>query len=314
MCVRVCVCMCMHVCVCVCVYVCVCVCMCVCVCECVCRRSQLPQRSPGSSLDEMPKLISANIHGLCPHRGKDKVKQLSEITLREGAIGITLSETHLLEDVLDAEIGIPGFRLDRMDRGNETKQEGVLMYLQTDIAGLFGYVIGGSKSKIEYYGTYSPSLNLVLCVIYRPKDSADFEFVLIEIETYIEDKGPPLPRIIAVGDFNFPQINWSTENVAGAGKSRANKQAAHRLLHFNKSLCLLQVVEEPNRGHNILDLVLTNCPKLVHSCTVEKMGLSDHDVIVVTLLLPLVQQEEPRRRDERFSGLNFFSEEINWRD
>ena len=55
-------------------------------------------------------------------------------------------------------------------------------------------------------------------------------------------------------------------------------------------------MENPTRGANILDLVLTNCPQMIHSCSVLNPGLSDHNKVTVSLLLP----ERVRDTEEQF--------------
>ena len=80
------------------------------------------------------------------------------------------------------------------------------MYIRDDVAALFGSNMGASINKVEYFATYSHLLNLALCVVYRPEESTGFEEALREIEAYIKNKGPPLPNVLVVGDFNFPQI------------------------------------------------------------------------------------------------------------
>ena len=66
-------------------------------------------------------------------------------------------------------------------------------------------------------------------------------------------------------------------------------------------LCLIQLVEEPTRGINILDLVLTNNCDLIHSYSVRYLGLSDNSILTVSLLLPSRLYQEPKRENrDRF--------------
>ena len=63
--------------------------------------------------------------------------------------------------------------------------------------------------------------------------------------------------VIVVGDFNFPGIQW----IEGSGfaSSGDDSSFANLLMDFY----LFQSVEQPTRGNNILDLVLTNTPSFM---------------------------------------------------
>ena len=105
-------------------------------------------------------------------------------------------------------------------------------------------------------------------MIYRPEGSSGFESVLSKVQRYTAKWAPPLPNVLVVRDFNFPQVNWTTGEISGGGKLRLERCSAQQLFSFNEQLCLMQLVDLPTRGSNILDLVLTNNCDMVHSCSV----------------------------------------------
>ena len=261
---------------------------------------------------KLPKLIFGNIQGLKTRTRKDKVKRLCEMACEENAFAIALAETHLREEIRTAEVVIPGYSLERIDRANKVKKGGVAVYFRHDIAHLFGSSIGDSKNNTEYYCCYSPKFNLVLAVVYRPEGSAGFWDALSAIQGYVSGKGPPLPSVVVVGDFNFPQVDWESGQISGACKSGDERRSAHLLREFCESLCLTQIIDVPTRGKNILDLVLTNNCDFIHNHTVMKTGLSDHTIIMTTLLLPPMQRNVPVEPRSRFAELNFYSEDVNW--
>ena len=57
----------------------------------------------------------------------------------------------------------------------------------------------------------------------------------------------PLPNIIFLGDFNLPEINWSSLNP--------NCPTAGSLLNLTSRTFLNQQVSQPTRNCNILDLI-----------------------------------------------------------
>ena len=70
---------------------------------------------------------------------------------------------------------------------------------------------------------------------------------------YIEERGPSLPNVIIMGDFNFPNVNWHSGIISSAGKSVEEKRAGEQTREFLDSLCLTQTVNEPTRGENLLE-------------------------------------------------------------
>ena len=83
------------------------------------------------------------------------------------------------------------------------------------------------------------------------------------------------------GDFNLPDINWSLNSVT----SNSYPLDISTLLidEFNSG-GFIQMVNQPTRGNNILDLFATNRPSLVEHTKVIP-GISDHKIVSVELTL-----------------------------
>jgi hypothetical protein len=77
---------------------------------------------------------------------------------------------------------------------------------------------------------------------------------------------------IVVGDFNMSYINWQTNTAS---------RFLHQ--HFFDCVCelgLSQLVTEPTRGRNILDLILTDSDRAVFGVKVlDHFGTSDHNMV-----------------------------------
>ena len=97
-------------------------------------------------------------------------------------------------------------------------------------------------------------------IVYRPPDSSrvyenisnhDYmSNIASGIERNISTKGPT----IIVGDFNCPELIWD-------GNCSIPTDATNLLLYsFVTSNGFVQVVKEPTRGDNLIDLVFTNQP------------------------------------------------------
>ena len=263
----------------------------------------------------LPKIILLNANGIYTYKRKDKIIQLCEMAWENNVVAIAVVESHLNAEVLSAEVGMRGYSLQRADRSEGVKKGGVALYIRNDVAPMFGeFEVGsmGNIEMIEYLLGYCPQWNLVLNIVYRPEETREFETVMDKVEGYIVKRSPPVPNILMVGDFNFRQIDWVTGLIQGANKSRVEKSAAQRFNGTMDTLCLNQLVEEPTRGPNILDLVLTNNPDMLYKCEVSDTGLSDHRMVTVSLILPQVSPALPPREKNRFSEFNFHSETINW--
>ena len=88
----------------------------------------------------------------------------------------------------------------------------------------------------------------------------------------------PLPNVILLGDFNFPDIDWSCPDVSC--------EAAAPLISLSNSLLLNQQVDKPTRLSNILDLIF--CPdELIKSISVADTYLSDHRILTTSTLIPM---------------------------
>ena len=269
-------------------------------------------KRPRLPLGKIQRLILLNIQGLHTRKRKDKAVQLAEIAKENNATIIAVTETHLREEILSAVFEVKGFSLQRVDRRRGTKKRGVAIYLRDDITSLFGSFHGDSIGNIEFLCTYSPKWNLVLCVIYRPEGTTEFDKVVQQVEIYAMSKGPPLPNIILVGDFNFPQIEWELGRVEGGRKSALETKQALRLFESIDALCLEQIVHEPTRLTNILDLIMTNNNDMIYDCKVSDPGISDHKMIIASLDVPDLVIERTRVEDNLFATLNFHSDSIEW--
>ena len=102
-----------------------------------------------------------------------------------------------------------------------------------------------------------------------------------------------LPHVIITGDSNLPSIQW-TENYV-----KANPQYGYEIndafIEMVNDKNLSQVVSEPTRFDNTLDLILTTSPSMVTSCTV-KTGMSDHICVINNINLKLRRPKKTKRK------------------
>lgn len=110
-----------------------------------------------------------------------------------------------------------------------------------------------------------------LTVVYRtPSCPAKSSLNLIKV---LSDISACDQSSIIVGDFNFSDITWDTPPSCSTPVSQS-------FLNMCSVCNYVQVVHQPTRGENTLDLVLSNNPLLVSRATVRPpIGSSDHSSV-----------------------------------
>ena len=258
-------------------------------------------------------ILSANIQGLCPAKGKYKVRVISETAKEQNVSIICLTETHLCSDHLEAEISIEGFVPFRFDRPDNSKRGGVIIYLKEDLAPGAEDLCRGSNGNIEYLVIQIKTLPLTVIGIYRPpmSDAENFDATLHEIKESVIRQNVALPTVLLTGDLNFPIINWDECSING-GRSSEKRQAS-ALLNFFQEFFMEQFVREPTRGSNILDLVATNDHELVSRVEVHDMQISDHYIMIVKTNIPMQSCSPPPQVHNRgLDSLNFWDSRVDW--
>ena len=190
----------------------------------------------GESLntDKSPRMLailSANIQGLCPSRGKFKLDMLKELAISEGVGIIALTESHLNPSYHEGEIAIEDFNHFRADRAAETRKGGVIVYLRSELHPGAKVLGSGSIENIEFLVLNIEAANLVLVCIYRPPGSIAQPFleVLRTIRGCI-DRAPTSSTMAFGGDLNFPIIDWSTYSAHGGMEERV--QHGSKQIHY----------------------------------------------------------------------------------
>ena len=79
------------------------------------------------------------------------------------------------------------------------------------------------------------------------------------------------------GDFNLPDVNWRDGSI-GRDPQYAN-EISEKMLGTMDEFNLTQVVQEPTRHNNILDLVFTTHPDLIEGTYVVP-GMSDQSAVI----------------------------------
>ena len=166
-------------------------------------------------------------------------------------------------------------------------------------------------------------MNCVVVGIYRPPDSksSNFNYVIDGISQALDKLQAPIPDIHVMGDFNFPFLKWKYTSginiptiVPGSGVTSDEQLQAKHVLQFAESHMLSQMVSQPTRINNILDLCFTNNVELYHEINIHDTSLSDHNLIDLVMQYRSENKETPTTGEKLtgFRALNFFSDDTNW--
>ena len=273
-----------------------------------------------SSENAVSKLCYLNIQGLIKNRNsKCKINFLSEMS--ENNKLLILTETHLKPDILDEEVQIENFNIHRCDR-LDRKCGGVSIYTHNSLKISESSVLKYSNSVCELLALKIIDLNLHILCVYRPPDttSEEFQQCLNEIRTYMEQI-PSSDNILLLGDLNFPFLKWfefdnTVIHQMKTGGTRDEQKQANALLELTDSFFINQVITNPTRENNTLDLVFTNNPEMLSNIQVEKASkqLSDHNIItaVINHEMPTVTKPQNNRKNVKLAEFSFWSDKSNW--
>ena len=239
-----------------------------------------------------------------------KVPRLEEMCKYENAVVLCLTESHLDENIKDAEINMKNFTIFRQDRMPGTQKGGVITYIRNDLALNAVELTKGAKGICEYQLIHLPDNNVILINMYRPPGAnlEDFKSQMKEVNRAIDELGNPLPTIILTGDFNYPELKWPVDIVGRISK-------ATPLLECMNKYALVNYITKPTRGNNILDLLLTNDDEMVRDVRVEDTDMSDHRMLKITSNLKIRLEKRKVNHDENIlHKLSFHHSKINWQN
>ena len=187
-------------------------------------------------------------------------------------IGIT--ETWMNDQIDSAEVSLTGYTLFRQDRPNGRKGGGVCLYIKTELRAAefqpntafpeqIWCTIEDMQRTVYYIG-----------VIYRTNNAdiygSHVSNSLCDLINEMHNK-----NIVLMGDFNYPEVDWDTP------VSKANATTdTQTFLDCIENNCLIQHIKKPTRGNNILDLVITKDPDIIHDIQIlDNLADSDHNMI-----------------------------------
>lgn len=218
----------------------------------------------------------------------NKIKPL-QATLEANQLDIlAITETFLDANILDTELSSDSYTIFWKDRNRHGG--GVMLMLKSTIPAIRRYDLE-SHCELLWIEITTITTKILFGVFYSPP-SGPRDIPLDWLNLSLSGFSPSTP-IILTGDFNIPDVTWSDDGLATDATSKEGK-LLQDIVHGRS---LVQLVLKPTRGNNILDLLLTNDPRIVAGIEVTN-GIqgSDHDAIQFTLTsarTPLSRHKRP---------------------
>ena len=241
---------------------------------------------------------------------------LEEMGSEENAGIIALTESHLNEEIRDAEISIKGYEAYRSDRV-EYKNGGVIVYVRSDLNLGVRILLNLSCSKVEVLVLKLERVDTIFITLYRPPDTTVevFHRVLVRVGEIIEVNGGHECPMMLTGDLNMPIVNWSTRQTSGGTHSL--QVQVDELLRLTDKYYMDQYIDKPTRGANILDLFFANNEDHILKVEVQPPTLlSDHNLFIVTVNLSytLDEVDTGNLSENEMLALNFNDNSIMWEE
>ncbi|CAL4086617.1 unnamed protein product [Meganyctiphanes norvegica] len=271
------------------------------------------------------KIIYQNVRRLITTNSKEKVNFFKEYTEENNILLMNFTETWLSE-TMQEDMKIKGYQLYRGDRKGKNGG-GTAIYVQEKYES--HKVTEISVDGVEMIAVHIEKLNIINIVVYRPPDAKANHFmkILDKIRDILSETRVPEPTVIMTGDFNFSFIEWIREENGGCRweeklRSGATSEGRKQFDKLNEEMdrfSLVQIIEEPTRKKNTLDLIFTNEVSMFTEIEISKSNLSDHDLIELSTNIKTDRhqtKENVKKEAEKepiFWQLNFHNEDVNWK-
>ena len=122
------------------------------------------------------------------------------------------------------------------------------------------------------------------------------------------------------GDFNLPNIKWNglikDQKTESEFRMSHEKGLSQLLINCLDKHLLLQIIEEPTRQNNILELICTNASEKISDISISPTILSDHNLIRVETTITNTnsnrQQSIISTNENKFQTFDFNNEDADW--
>ena len=228
----------------------------------------------------------------------NKVQEFCCLVDTENPDIVVGTESWLQPDISSSEIFPEGYQTFRADRKSKASRGGGVFVLVRN--GLICSEQPQFKTKCELLWVkleLTGHRPLFIGAYYKPRED-DIEG-LQELQNSVSQVRSHSDNVWILGDFNLPKLTWP-ESVPEFRLDCSHKQVYDFFLNLIHDYNFTQVVSEPTRQDNILDLFLTTNPTLITEVKCSP-GLGDHDLVSAKALLKPSQHKQKTRNVLLFS-------------
>eukprot|EP00057_Strongylocentrotus_purpuratus_P016740 XP_011671214.1 PREDICTED: uncharacterized protein LOC105441623 [Strongylocentrotus purpuratus] len=198
------------------------------------------------------------------------------------------TESWLTEDIRSSEVfPTDHYNIERRDRPNDP-HGGVFLAIRKDLLASREIELETDCELIWCKISMPGAKTLHVAAFYRPHEGD--EMSLTELERSLSRLSPTHSVVIG-GDLNLPGWDWRNQQVGNCRYPNLHRRLGSLLDDHG----LTQVVTEPTRYQNTLDLLLVSNPTVVNEVTVVP-GVSDHDCPLVKLDVRPTRRHQMRRK------------------
>ena len=237
----------------------------------------------------------------------NKINSLRGIACTEelDIIGITETWLDMAGKHFLPEVGIDGYTFFHRDREGR-KGGGVALYVRNTLNSYVNSTIKtDSNTESLWIDIITGGKKVVVGIMYRPPglDGEASAPLIQEIE-----RASRYNNVCIMGDFNYREIDWS---------SMTGDRSSEEFLNVIQDGFFKQLVREPTRQGNILDLIFTNNETLVSQVEIgARFDASDHNEIRFKINAKRKVEQNtvlvPDFRKANYQGLRHHLQNLDW--
>jgi len=237
----------------------------------------------------------------------NKQSELELYILEEKPDIIGITESWTFEEMNDSELNIDeSYTLFRKDRiiGDKLRGGGVMLYIKSTLNATIREDITSDVFQESIWCDVKIENEITtIGICYRCPSSNKFsDEALYELICKAS-----VGKLMLMGDFNYSEINWAKPE---------SMDDLHPFLKCVNDNFLIQHVEEPTRGKNILDLVFTSEENMIENLSVgEHFGTSDHQIVRWNMLALKEKQKVIKSYNYAkgdYETMRYEAELLNW--
>ena len=229
------------------------------------KTDQTKRHTQGAPTSTKIQSIKTMVINFCSTR--NKISDLTVCIENYNPDIIIGTEIHLDSSINSSELFPPNYSVIRKDRDFDNSKGGVLIALKSDLIGTHRTDLNSNCEIIWVTIKIQGTKDITIGAFYRSPQFGNTSEYMHELRESIKKiKHSNKKHIWLGGDFNLPDIDWDILGPKPGGNAPGLSKI---LLVISNDFGLEQIVREPTRINNTLDLFFTTNPTLVERSTIH---------------------------------------------